>query len=144
MLDKLQKQWCRTGGTGWWTCYFSWTLCLLLKCSQSKFLLCRYFLELPESFPQAFCRRSTCCSKRLLGFSSAIYAWYNNVYVIIFFPLYSNTLEFFACRMFLFGLSTNHPKSRLNRHFSSCTLSDQLSYKLFIFVSFCLGTSCLV
>lgn len=91
MLDKLQKQLCRTGGTGGWTCYFSWTLCLLLKCNQSKFLLCRYFLELPESFPQAFCRRSTCCSKRLLGFSSAIYGWYNNVYVRIFFP-YTATL----------------------------------------------------
>ena len=119
LLDKLQKQICRTVGPS-----LAASLVPLVHHQNvaSLSLFYRYYFgrcssELPQLIPLLYSRgRSTCYSDRLHDFSVTIPRYYKDVYVNSFFPHTARLWNSLATECFPLIYDLSGFKSRINRY----------------------------
>ena len=109
LLDKLQKQICRTVGPSFAASLES--LAHLRNVASLRFFCMYYFVrcssELAKLVPLPYSRgRSTRYSDRLHDFFVTISCCYKDIYVNVFFSSHRQTLEFSAYKMLSFDLLT--------------------------------------
>ena len=103
------------------TCYLSWALGSLTKCSQLSLFYRYYFGKCSYKLAQlvllSFSQgRSTCYSDRLHDFSATIPRCYKDVYVSSLFPCKARFWNSLLTECFPLTYDLNGFKFRINRH----------------------------
>ena len=130
LLDRLQKQICRTVGPSLAACLEPLAHC---QNEASLSLFYRYYFgrcssELAQLVPLPYSRgRSTRYSDRLHDFSVTIPRCYKNVYINSFFPCTTRLWNSQPVECFPLTYDLSGFKCRINRHLLTVVLSKQIS-----------------